>query len=102
MLPPFRMGVGGKLGSGQQWMPWIHLADLAALFQFAVETPVRGALNGAAPHTDAKVTKDRNVFLTSEAGRLRNLGLDALDVAASECITRDEDSVLRSPGIQLL
>jgi uncharacterized protein (TIGR01777 family) len=49
MLMPFRMGVGGKLGDGRQWMPWIHLADLAAMFQFAVENPVSGALNGVAP-----------------------------------------------------
>lgn len=48
MLPPFRMGVGGRLGDGKQWMSWIHLADLAAMFQFAVEGQVRGALNGAA------------------------------------------------------
>ena len=49
MLPPFRMGAGGKLGDGRQWMSWIHLADLAAMFQFAVERDVRGALNGVAP-----------------------------------------------------
>jgi uncharacterized protein (TIGR01777 family) len=50
MLPPFRMGVAGKLGHGTQWMSWIHLADLASLFQFAVETPVRGPMNGVAPY----------------------------------------------------
>ncbi|HMD70112.1 MAG TPA: TIGR01777 family oxidoreductase [Bryobacteraceae bacterium] len=50
MLPPFRTGVGGRLGSGRQWMSWIHLEDLAALFQFAVERQVRGPLNGVAPH----------------------------------------------------
>ena len=49
MLTPFRMGVGGKLGDGKQWMSWIHLADLAAMYQFAVENPVSGALNGVAP-----------------------------------------------------
>jgi len=49
MLTPFRMGAGGKLGDGKQWMPWIHLADLAAMFQFAVENEVSGPLNGAAP-----------------------------------------------------
>jgi hypothetical protein len=49
MLTPFRLGVGGKLGDGKQWMSWIHLADLAAMFQFAVENPVRGVLNGVAP-----------------------------------------------------
>jgi len=49
MLTPFRLGLGGRLGDGKQWMSWIHLADLAAMFQFAVENPVRGALNGVAP-----------------------------------------------------
>jgi hypothetical protein len=49
MLPPFRMALGGRLGSGRQWMSWIHLEDLARLFQFAVENPVRGPLNGVAP-----------------------------------------------------
>jgi uncharacterized protein (TIGR01777 family) len=59
MLPPFRMGVAGKLGSGTQWMSWIHLADLASLFQFAVETPVRGPMNGVAPYpvTNADFTQ---------------------------------------------
>jgi hypothetical protein len=50
MLPPFRMGVGGRLGNGRQWMSWIHLEDLAGLFQFAVESQVRGPLNGVAPY----------------------------------------------------
>jgi hypothetical protein len=49
MLPPFRMGVGGRLGDGRQWMSWIHLEDLAAMFQYAVENPVSGAWNGVAP-----------------------------------------------------
>jgi uncharacterized protein (TIGR01777 family) len=49
ILTPFRMGAGGKLGDGKQWFPWIHLADLAAMFQFAVENEVSGPFNGAAP-----------------------------------------------------
>jgi hypothetical protein len=60
MLPPFRMGVGGRLGSGRQWMSWIHLEDLAALFQLAVESQVRGPLNAAAPHavTNSDFTRE--------------------------------------------
>jgi hypothetical protein len=50
MLPPFRMGLGGKLGSGKHWMSWIHLDDLASLFQFALAKPVSGPLNGVAPN----------------------------------------------------
>ena len=59
MLPPFRMGVGGKLGSGKHWMSWIHLDDLAALFQFALVKPVSGAVNGVAPNpvTNAEFTR---------------------------------------------
>lgn len=50
MLLPFRAGVGGALGSGQQWMSWIHLHDIVNLFVFALENPqVSGALNGSAP-----------------------------------------------------
>ena len=60
MLPPFRMGVGGRLGSGQQWMSWIHLEDLAGLFQFAVESRVRGPLNGVVPNpvTNSEFTRE--------------------------------------------
>lgn len=60
MLPPFRMGVGGRLGSGRQWMSWIHLEDLAALFQLAVESRVRGPLNAVAPQpvTNSDFTRE--------------------------------------------
>ena len=59
MLPPFRLGAGARLGDGRQWMPWIHLADLASMFQFVVETPVRGPFNGVAPYpvTNAEFTQ---------------------------------------------
>jgi uncharacterized protein (TIGR01777 family) len=60
MLPPFRMGVGGRLGSGRQWMSWIHLEDLTAMFLFAVESQVRGPLNGVAPQpaTNSEFTRE--------------------------------------------
>ncbi len=50
MLPPFRMAVGGKIGDGKQWMPWVHIQDLVALIQFALVHPLRGPLNGVAPY----------------------------------------------------
>ncbi len=50
MLPPFKMGMGGRLGSGRQWMPWIHVADLAALFLHVAESEtIRGPVNAVAP-----------------------------------------------------
>jgi len=51
MLPPFRMLIGGRLGTGKQWMSWIHLDDLAGLVEFAAATPsLEGAVNATAPN----------------------------------------------------
>lgn len=50
MLPAFRCGLGGPLGTGRQWQSWIHLRDLVRLIEFALAEPaVRGPLNGTAP-----------------------------------------------------
>jgi uncharacterized protein len=49
MLLPFRAGIGGRIGSGRQWMSWIHGADLAELFRCVIEDEVDGILNGVAP-----------------------------------------------------
>jgi hypothetical protein len=46
----FRLGLGGQLGPGRQWMPWIHIDDLTALLLFAVENlDLRGPVNACAP-----------------------------------------------------
>jgi len=51
MLLPFKLGLGGPIGGGQQWMSWIHLADLTALIQFLLgESTVRGVFNAVSPH----------------------------------------------------
>ena len=51
LLPVFRAGLGGPVGTGQQWLPWIALADLLAVFQWAIATPgVSGPVNAVAPH----------------------------------------------------
>ena len=50
MLPPFRFGLGGRVGSGRQYWPWIHRADWVDLIRFAIATPdVAGPLNATAP-----------------------------------------------------
>jgi uncharacterized protein (TIGR01777 family) len=61
MLPPFRLGVGGRLGSGRQWTAWIHIDDLIRLILFALTTTsVNGAMNATAPEpvTNAEFTKE--------------------------------------------
>jgi hypothetical protein len=50
MAMPFRLGLGGPLGDGRQWFPWIHVADLVALVERALRDPaLRGPLNAVAP-----------------------------------------------------
>ncbi len=51
MLPPFRFGLGGPLGSGTQFVPWIHLDDLIEMVAVAIgEEAFAGPLNGSAPN----------------------------------------------------
>ena len=51
MLTPFKLGAGGPLGNGRQWMPWVHVSDLARLYLHAAEhESIRGPMNAVAPH----------------------------------------------------
>lgn len=64
MLPPFKLGLGGRLGSGRQWMSWVHRDDLVALMLRLVEDDsLRGAFNGTAPEPV------RNADFTRALGR---------------------------------
>jgi uncharacterized protein (TIGR01777 family) len=61
MLPPFRFGVGGRIGSGQQWMSWIHIEDVIRLIQFALQNDtIAGPMNATAPNpvTNAEFTRE--------------------------------------------
>ena len=50
MLPPFRFGAGGPVGSGRQYWPWIHRDDWVALVRWAIATPAAsGAINATGP-----------------------------------------------------
>ena len=50
MLPLFRLGFGGKLGSGKQWWSWITLHDQIRAIVFALENPIAGAVNVTSPN----------------------------------------------------
>ena len=51
LLPPFRMGLGGRLGSGRQWMPWIHIEDEVGLIDFLLQhEECHGPYNACAPN----------------------------------------------------
>jgi uncharacterized protein (TIGR01777 family) len=60
MLPPFKLGAGGRIGDGRQWMAWIHLDDVVGLIEFALShSELRGAVNATAPNpvTNAEFTR---------------------------------------------
>ena len=65
MLPPFRMGIGGRIGDGKQWMSWIALADVVGALEFVIENQaLAGPVNFVAPNP---VT---NARFTSTLGRI--------------------------------
>ena len=50
LLPPFKMGMGGPIGNGRQWMPWVHIEDQIALIDFLLNRDdARGPYNACAP-----------------------------------------------------
>ncbi len=92
MRPIFRAGLGGTIGTGRQWMSWIHIEDLARMAIFCVEDlAVRGPINASAPwpvrhvdfvHTLARVLCRPALFgMPAFAARiaLRGLSHELLD-----------------------
>jgi uncharacterized protein (TIGR01777 family) len=60
MLTPFKLGLGGPIGSGRQWFPWIHIDDIVGIFRHTLlATSLNGPVNGTAPEpvTNADFTK---------------------------------------------
>jgi uncharacterized protein (TIGR01777 family) len=89
MLPPFRAFVGGRLGSGRQWMSWIHLEDLVGMICHVLENPVAGAFNGTAPNPAT------NAEFTAELARvLRRPALFPVPALALKAIFGETSEVL--------
>ena len=79
---PFSLGLGGRLGSGTQWMPWVHLEDVVGLFDYLLQYPqAQGVYNACAPGAvrNAEFTQalaaalHRPAFLPAPAWALRLL-----------------------------
>ena len=64
LMKVFKTGIGGRLGSGRQWMPWIHVDDLRSAMVFCIsEHNFHGPVNGAAPEPE------RNADLTRKLAK---------------------------------
>ena len=59
MLLPFKLGLGGRIGTGRQWWSWVHAADLTAAYSFALRTELDGAVNLVSPNpvTNEQLTR---------------------------------------------
>lgn len=59
LLTPFKLGLGGKVGGGRQWMSWVTMADTIAAYLFALARPIHGPVNLVAPGavTQAELAK---------------------------------------------
>ncbi|MBP1163634.1 uncharacterized protein (TIGR01777 family) [Chryseobacterium sp. PvR013] len=60
MVPPIQYGIGSPLGSGQQYMPWVHIEDICSIYEFALKNPeMDGAYNAVSPQhaTNRELTK---------------------------------------------
>ena len=49
LLPPFKLGLGGPIASGQQWMPWVHIEDMVEIIIYAMQNDITGPINCTAP-----------------------------------------------------
>jgi uncharacterized protein (TIGR01777 family) len=67
MLGPFKLGAGGRMGSGTQWMSWIHINDLIGIILYCMEhDSIEGPVNGTAP------TPVTNQQFTKTLGKVLN------------------------------
>ena len=65
LLPIFRLGIGGPMGSGRQWFSWVHMDDLIKIYETAVlDARLQGGVNAVAPESV------RNSELVSEMGKV--------------------------------
>ncbi|MFW6236126.1 MAG: TIGR01777 family oxidoreductase [Desulfovibrionales bacterium] len=99
MLPVFKLGLGGPLGSGKQWFAWVHMTDLVRAIEFAGENhEITGPVNVCSPHP--VTNKDFTGSLAAKLHRPAFFKVPAvvLKTALGEAATMVLDSVRCVPG----
>ena len=80
MLPMFRLAAAGRLGTGRQWMNWIHLDDIVSLFLHALDAAPSGILEGVAPQP--ATNQQFTAALCRSLGVIENLPAPSLAIQA--------------------
>jgi uncharacterized protein (TIGR01777 family) len=108
MAAPVKFGIGSPIGTGRQYIPWIHIEDLSSVFEYAVKNEnIKGAYNASAPqHTDNEnLTKEiaevlnKPLFMPNIPGFVMKLMFGELSVALLEG-SRTSSEKLQSAGFQ--
>ncbi len=90
MLLPFKLGLGGKLGTGEQFMPWIHLTDMTNLLVFILENDqADGVFNACSPQP---VTN--KVFTASLARQLHRVAFIPVPAMLLKCLLGEMSRLL--------
>lgn len=93
MLPTIKSGIGSPLGTGKQYMPWIHIHDICSMYEFALKNPeLQGAFNAVAPEhaTNRDLTEKaaqvlkKPLFMPNVPGFILKLIFGELSVAVLE------------------
>jgi len=85
MARPFRFGVGGPLGDGRQWLPWIHLEDEIGAIRFLLERPeATGPFNLVAPNPETNGSLSRELASALRRPNLLRAPAFAMRVALGE------------------
>jgi uncharacterized protein len=99
MLPPFRLGVGGPVAGGRQYLPWIHIDDLVGIYLAAIDEPAwTGPVNATAPEpvTNASFSKALGRALHRPAfAPVPALAIRALYGDMAEIVTEGQRAVPR-------
>lgn len=108
MAAPVKFCIGSPIGTGRQYIPWIHIDDLSSVFEYAVKNEnIKGAYNTSAPqHTDNEnLTKeiaevlDKPLFMPNIPGFMMKLMFGELSVALLEG-SRTSSEKLQNAGFQ--
>ena len=85
--PVFRLGLGGRAGSGEQMVSWIHVDDLVAVYLYALDNPLEGAFNAVAPNPVDNLTFSRTLARVLHRPCLFPVPRAALKIAMGEMST---------------
>ncbi len=84
LVPLFQSGLGGPVGTGSQWMSWVHLQDLVSMIVWALEAKVTGAINGVAPNPVTNTVFSKELAQALKAPCLFRAPSSALKLALGE------------------